>query len=314
MVFANGNQENATSSDGVKWPTGTVKLYNAAKAGANMDIKARLVAKYLTDELGVPVVVENRPGAGGITACTQFLTESPNSNAIQYVAASHIAVAPIYNDVEYTADDFVTVAGLDTVENGLFVDARLGIKTLDELKEWGKGKVVKFASAGIGNDSFLLSKIIMEELGLQSDSVNGSGFPDAIVNVISGNASVCYCALTTARQYVEDGSLVPLAVYMENSYDGYSDIGYPSVPSLSELGYNIKYSTITWFALRKGTDPSIVEKLATALENVYANPSFIEELNKAGFFMMEDTSTEAVSSIVNNLVNDCSDFAARISK
>ncbi len=311
-VFANGSQESSSAKSDVKWPTGTVKLYNAAKAGANLDIKSRLVAKYLTEELGVPVVVENRPGAGGITACTQYLSESPNSNTIQYLAASHLAVAPIYNEVSYTENDFITVAGLDVVENGFFVDARLGISSLEELKEWGQGKIVKFASAGVGNDSFLLSKVLLNDLGLQSDSVNGAGFPDAIVNVISGNASVCYCALNTAKQYVAEGSLVPLAVYNASSYKGYADVGYASVPSLKELGFDIEYSTITWFSLRAGTDQKIVDKLAAALNKVYANPEFQAELNKAGFFMMEDTSTSAVAATVERMVKDCNAFATRI--
>ena len=294
------------------WPTGTVSIFVPGQAGANLDIKARLVAKYLTQELGKTVVVENRPGAGGITACTQFLAEEANANSIQYVAASNFAVAPIYNDVEYSPEDFITVTGFDEVENGFFVSSKLGITTLDELKEYGKDKIVKFASAGVGNDSFLVSKILMNELGLQSDSINGDGFTDAVVNVLSGNAEVCYCALNTGYQYVQDGSLVPLAVYSSDDYTGYADIGYPSVPALKTLGYDIEYSTITWFALRKGTDQAAVEKLNNALAKVYANPEFQAEFAAAGFVMMEDTSTAAVSKRVETMIEDCKSFADRI--
>ncbi len=302
----------SSASASKEWPTGTVSIFVPGQAGANLDIKARLVAKYLTPELGKTVVVENRPGAGGITACTQFLAEEPNSNSIQYVAASNFAVAPIYNDVEYQPDDFITVTGFDEVENGFFVSSKLGITTLDELKEYGKDKIVKFASAGVGNDSFLVSKILMNELGLQSDSINGDGFTDAVVNVLSGNAEVCYCALNTGYQYVQDGSLIPLAVYSADDYTGYADIGYPSVPALKTLGYDIEYSTITWFALRKGTDQAAVEKLNNALAKVYANPDFQAEFAAAGFVMMDDTSTEAVSKRVENMIEDCKSFADRI--
>ena len=302
----------AESAAEVKWPTGAVTIFVPGKAGANLDTKARLVAKYLGPELGVDVVVENRPGAGGITACTEYLTEEPNTNNIQYMAASNLAVAPIYNDCEFTADDFVTVAGLDSVENGLFVDAKLGIKTLDELKAYAEGKVVKFASAGVGNDSFLVSKIVMEELGIASDSVNGDGFGDALVNVMNGSAEVCYCALNQASQYVEDGSIVPLAVYGDSSYKGYAAYGFEEVPTLTSQGVDVVYSTITWFSLRKGTDDSVISKLAGALQKVYDNPDFQAEFTEAGFVMLPDVSTKAVSARVDTMIGDCEKFAEKI--
>lgn len=304
----------AAAPEEVKWPTGTVSIFVPGKAGANLDTKARLVAKYLGPELGVDVVVENRPGAGGITACTQYLTEEANSNNIEYMAASNLAVAPIYNDCEFTADDFVTVAGLDSVENGLFVDAKLGIKTMDELKAYAEGKTVKFASAGVGNDSFLVSKIVMEDMGITSDSVNGDGFGDALVNVMNGSAEVCYCALNQAAQYVEDGSIVPLAVYSEESYKGYADYGFPEVPTLKETGVDVSYSTITWFSLRAGTDEAVVEKLAAALQKVYDNPEFQAEFTEAGFMMLPDVSTAAVSARVDSMIADCQAFADKINQ
>lgn len=294
------------------WPTGTMTIFVPAQAGSNMDIKARIVSKYLGASLGQSVVVENRPGAGGITAATQFLVEKPNSNNIEYLSASSLAVSPIYNDVEYTAGDFAIVAGLDTVENGLFVNPALGIKSLDELKEYGRDKIVKFSSAGVGNDSFLTSKVLMETLGLKSDNISGDGFPESIINVMSGNADVCYSALNIAEQYVQEGSLIPLCVYSEEDYSGYKDYGYETVPSLKSLGYDISYSTITWFALRGGTDPQNVKKLETTLNEIYKNEDFLSEMEAAGFVMMEDTSSARVQEIADEMIIQCQEFADMI--
>lgn len=304
--------EQSLAAADVKWPTGPVSIFVPGKAGANLDTKARIVAKYLGPELGVDVIVDNRPGAGGVTACTQFLAEEANSNSIEYMAASNLAVSPIYNDCEYTSGDFLTVAGLDSVENGLFVDAKLGIKTLEDLKAYGEGRTVKFASAGVGNDSFLVSKIVMEELGITSDSVNGDGFGDALVNVMNGSAQVAYCALNQASQYVEDGSIIPLAVYSEDNYAGYADFGFPEVTSLKNAGVDVSYSTITWFSLRAGTDQAVVEKLAASLQKVYDNPGFREEFTKAGFVMLPDVSAAAVSARVDAMITGCAAFADKI--
>lgn len=296
------------------WPTGTVTIFVPSKAGSNMDIKARIVSKYLGEEFGQSVVVENRPGAGGVTACTQFLTEVPNSNSIEYMAASNLAVSPLYNDVEFTADDFAIAAGLDTVENGIFVDASLGITTLEELKEYGKDKVVKFSSAGLGNDSFLMCKALMEFMGLQSDNISGDSFPDCMINVISGNADICYSALNIASQYVEEGTLIPLAVYSKKDFTGYKDFGFDSVPTLKSQGYDISYSTITWFALRGGSDEKNVGILAEALNNIYKNEEFLKEMKDAGFVMMEDTSTEKVTEIAGDIIEQCKNLSETISK
>lgn len=310
VVFAAGSTDSLSSGD--SWPTDTVKIYVPASAGSNMDIKARLVSKYLTPILGKAVVIENRAGAGGITAATQYLSEEPNSNSMQYFSISHLAVAPLYNYVEYSTDDFVTVVGFDGVENGLFVDSRLGIDSLDELKEWGRDKIVKFASAGFGNDSFLLSQVLMKEMGLQSDGVNSNSFPEAILNVISGNASICYSALATAKQYVEDGSLVPLAVYGAEDYTGYAEYGYPVVKTLKNQGYDIEYSTITWFAMPAGTSDEVLAKLRNAMSQVYSDPEFIKELNAAGFYMLEDYSPGYVEEKLSMMVDDVKGFAERI--
>lgn len=115
----------------VNWPTDTVKIYVGGAAGSNMDLKARLVAKYLGDELGKPVIVENHAGAGGVTACTEYLSEKPNTNNIMLFAGAYVGVLPLYNEVEYKADDYEVVIGLDTVENGFFASSKLGVKTID---------------------------------------------------------------------------------------------------------------------------------------------------------------------------------------
>lgn len=308
------NGSNISSNTDVNWPTGATTIFVGAQAGSNLDLKARIVAKYLTEELGVAVVVENRPGGGGITSCTQYLSESANTNNIQYLAASYVAVAPIYNEVDYTADDFITVAGVDSVDNGFFVDANLGINSVDDLVAYGKDNIIKFASTGVGSDTFLLSRALMEKLGLESDTVVGGGFPDMILSTISGTTQITYCSLETARQYVADGSLIPIATCTPDAYTGYAAEGFASVPSLNELGYGIEYSTITWLALRSGTDDAIVAKLASALDAVYANAEFQKEMKDAGFFMLEDPSSAAVSERIDTMVSSCQEFADLIAQ
>lgn len=292
----------------VDWPTDTVKIYVAGAAGSNMDLKARLVAKYLGEELGKPVVVENRAGASGITGTTEYLTEEPNTNNIMLCAGAHLYVLPLYNDVSYQVKDFSTVIGMDTVDNGFFVSAKTGVKTLEELKQYGEGRVIKFAAGGAGNDTFLMTKVVMEELGLQSDMVTGKGFAEGLVNCSTGVVDVMYCALNQAKQYVEDGSIIPLAVYNETAYTGYADVGYPSVASFKELGIDAQYSTLSFFVIRAGTDQAVIDKLSGAIGRVYENPEFKKEFEDAGFVMMPDVGTEATEAALKTLEEKMSHY------
>ena len=130
---------------------------------------------------------------------------------------------------------------------------------------------------------------------------------------MSGTADVAYCALNQARQYVEDGSIVPLAVYSKDDYTGYEDLGYEAVPSLVHEGYDITYSAISYFSLRGGTDEAIVAKLEQALRNVYENPDFQEEFKAAGFVMLPDTSAQAVNGMMDKIIADVQAFADKIS-
>lgn len=294
----------------VNWPTDTVKIFVGGAAGSNMDLKARLVAKYLGDELGKPVIVENHAGAGGVTACTEYLSEKPNTNNIMLFAGAYVGVLPLYNEVEYKADDYEVVIGLDTVENGFFASSKLGVKTIDELKEYGKDKVIKFAAGGAGNDTFLMSKVVLESMGLKSDMVTGKGFAEGLVNCSTGVVDVMYCALNQAEQYVKDGSIVPLAVYNETPYTGYAEDGYAEVPSFKDQGIEAVYSTLSYFGIRSGTDEAVVEKLSGAIQRVYDNPAFKEEFDAAGFVMMQDNSREGTAKAMEELTANMQGYDA----
>lgn len=286
----------------VKWPTKDVTILTTVKAGGNMDIKARLVAKYLAEELGVNVVVENAPGGGGITGMTQYLAEKPNTHTLIYMGVPHLTTAPFFNEVEYSADDISILCGLDTVENGLFVSTESGITSLEQLLELGKdGKIIKFGSAGVNNDTFLFTKALFQMAGVQSDSVDAGSSAESLVNCMAGTVDVAYCAMNLAKSYVESGDMLPIGVFSEEEYTGYEGI---TVPTFKSMGYDVVYAATSFFAIRSGTDQAILDKLSTALDNVCNNPDFQKEFADAGYHMMEDRSLESVNNAVQELLKD----------
>lgn len=288
------------------WPTQDVKLLTTVKVGGNMDIKARLVAKYLADELGVNVIVENLPGGGGVTGMTQYLAEKPNTHSVMYMGVPHLTTAPFFNEVEYTKDDIVVLSGLDTVENGLFVSAKGDIKSFEDLINLGKsGYLIKFGSAGINNDTFLFTKVLLEQAGVKSDSVDADSSAESLVNCMSGTVDVAYSAMNLAKSYVESGDLIPIGVFSDQDYTGYEGV---TVPAFKSLGYDITYSATSFFAIRSGTDEAVIEKLETAINNVCENPEFQKEFTEAGFVMMEDRSKENIDISIEKIQKDLEAF------
>ena len=98
-----------------------------------------------------------------------------------------------------------------------------------------------------------------------------------------------------------------MAVYSEKDFTGYKEFGFEAVPTLKSEGYDIAYSTITWFALRGVSDEKNVDILAEALNKIYKNEEFLKEMNDAGFVMMEDTST-------GDIIEQCKTLSETISK
>lgn len=284
----------------VNWPTQDVKILTTVKAGGNMDIKARLVAKYLADVLGVNVIVENAPGGGGVTGMTQYLAEKPNTHTLIYMGVPHLTTAPFFSDVEYSEKDIEILSALDTVENGLFVSKKSGTKNLDDLLALGKdGKTIKFGSAGVNNDTFLFTKVLFEQAGVASDSVDAGSSAEALVNCMAGTVDVAYSAMNLARSYVESGDMIPIGVFSAEDYTGYDGI---TVPTFKSQGYDISYKATSFFAIRSGTDKEILDKISDALNTVFTNPDFQKEFADAGFVMMNDRSKDKINAEINNLI------------
>lgn len=295
----------------VKWPTGAVTIYVNGKTGSNMDSKARILAEYLEPELGKSVVIENVTGNGGAVVLTQFLAQQPNSNSLCYVAPDSLNVVPLFQEVEYSDEDYTIVSCTDEVEIGLFANADSGITSLAELKAAFEtsGETCIFSVSGASNINYMMSKGILNTMGLNSDFITDGGYAEAMVNVVSGNADVCVAAMNQAKSYIEDGSLVPLCVFSQNAYTKYEDIGIASVPSAGEQGYDFHWSNLAILLMRGGTDDVVVSKLESALEAVYANAEYQKAMSDVGFVLVDDHSSASIQATVDQRTIDVLAYA-----
>jgi tripartite-type tricarboxylate transporter receptor subunit TctC len=310
LAFAGGGKETGGST-AAGWPAGKLlTIVVPVNVGGNIDVKARLFAKHLPKYLeGVNVVIENKAGASGITALTEYLMEGPDTSKILYIAGSHSVITPFFSETRYTKDDFIPVYGTDVVENGLFVNPdKTGVKTIEDLIAYGKGKIVKFGANGSG-DTFLISKAFLTMAGLQSDVVAENSAPAHLVNCLAGTVEVAYAAMNLGKDYVEEGKLWALGAFTEEPYTLYKGI---RVPSFKEQGYDIVFSAFSYFAIRKGTSEGVVKLLQDALTKVGQDPEFQKEFATAGFVQVKDTSAAEVLRKMDQLSKDMVRFEALI--
>jgi tripartite-type tricarboxylate transporter receptor subunit TctC len=315
-VLSCQGEKEGTSSSGLSdaevaaWPGRVLTVYVPVAVGGNMDVKVRLYSKYLTKYLpGTNVVVENRPGANGITCLTEYLAEQPNTSALLYASAGQVVVNPFYTETMYTREDYIPLHATDEVLNGVFANpARTGIASMEDLKAYGQGKTIK-AGCDSNGLTFLVTKALLTMAGLKSDMVDADSAPEHLVNCLAGNVDVAYAAMNLAQDYVEQGRLVALGAFTSVPYTDYPGI---TVPSFAEQGYDIVSAALTFFAIRAGTDRKIVDKMSDALMKVWNDPEFISEFAKARFVPCADPSGEAVDAILRKMDGQLSELDALI--
>ncbi|MBS6641973.1 MAG: hypothetical protein KH366_00120 [Clostridiaceae bacterium] len=263
----------------VDYPKSSLTMIVPVAAGGNMDVIGRIAARYLEEEIGKPVVVENIKGSGGAVGATTYLAEDANTEKIIFLPSALFTVTPLYSETEYKLDDFTPIIGFNQAVSGVFAAAGSDIKTFEDLKNFDKNQTLLFGSGGIGVANYLFQCAVYEDLGLKYDTIPHSSGSEGLVNVIAGTTDVVLSSMAAAKQYVEDGSIVPLFVYSDQPYSYSNGV---TAPPLSDFGIDAPYDTTQFFAIRSGTDDSIVDFLRTSIEHVYENEKFMEEYTAAG--------------------------------
>lgn len=276
---ASGTTGAAQETENLDYPKSSLTMVVPVAAGGNMDIIGRIAARYLEKEIGKPVVVENVKGSGGAVAATTYLAEEANTEKIIYLPSMIFTVMPLYNETEYKIEDFTPIIGYNQAVSGVFSSSDSDLKTFEDLKNFDKNKTLLFGSGGIGVANYLVQCAVYDELGLKYDTVPHSGGSEGLVNVMAGTTNVVLSSMAAAKQYVEDGSLIPLFVYSDEPYTYSNGV---TVPPLTDFGIDVKYDTAQFFAIRSGTDEKIVDYLESAFKNVYANEEFMNEYTAAG--------------------------------
>ena len=277
------------------YPSKPVKVVVPFPAGTSPDVVARLWAERMTQALGQPFVIDNKPGAATIIGAQAVATAPADGYTLLYTAQNTVSINPfVYKNLPYKADDFTPVSQVAEVPLILITSGKSSIKSLPELIALAKQNPGKysFASYGIGQGTHVTMERFLNSAGLKMVHVP---YRDGGMNdVINGNVDFSFDASTTAIPQINGGKLKALAV---SSLQRLS--GLPDTPTVAEGIPGFMGDSWTGLLALKGTPDDVVLKLSSETIKILANPAFQKRLQDVGLRTGNGSPSEFAKFITN---------------
>ena len=264
----------AFSAPDTDWPKKPIVSVLSFPAGGSTDVFARAVMAPLSEALGQSVVVENKPGAGGMIGLGAAAKAAPDGYTIHFSALTNQAIsqALFKNPPADLRKDFMPVALVGTVPHLIVVNPNVPAKNVTELIAFIKSKKGDFsyASQGNGSLSHLESTMFMQRIGATGTHIPYKGSSFALPDLIAGNTLMMFDSVTASLPHVQSGKLRPIAIAAAER----SPL-IPNVPTLGQDGMK-QFDVENFFAVYvpKNTPPAVVSKLEREIRKILTNPDF----------------------------------------
>jgi len=262
------------------WPTRPITAVVPLAAGSASDVMGRVVLDQVSRQVGQPIVVENRPGAGGTIGANVVAKAPPDGNTILVYGALAISHA-LYSKLPYsTLDDFAPVVPIGQQPLVLVTAPAKGFKTLADLIAAAKARpgALNYASAGIGSASHFAAERLRVSAGIEAQHVTFRGANEALTEVVGGRVDFIYIPIAPALPLINDGKLVALAISAEKRA-----AELPDVPTSGEAGLaNSAYPFWSGLFVPAKTPRDIIVRLHDETEKALQLAAVQERLAKLG--------------------------------
>jgi tripartite-type tricarboxylate transporter receptor subunit TctC len=261
------------------WPSRPIRAMVPFAAGSSLDIVGRLVMDPLSTQLGQPIVIENRGGAGGTIGSALVAKSEGDGYYLLIQASAHSAAPAAYSNIGYdVANDFIAVVPFGTLPNVTVVAPSSGIKTLKDLVAKGKSGQISYASAGVGSATHWAAERIRVAGEFQGVHVPFRGGPDALTEVMAGRVDFTAMGMSAALPLIKSGKLTALAVSTTKRSSA-----LPDVPTTVEAGLpNSDYTYWMGLFVPAKTPPEIVTRLRGEAEKALKSPNVVEKFAAQG--------------------------------
>jgi tripartite-type tricarboxylate transporter receptor subunit TctC len=262
------------------YPSRPVRMVVGFPPGQTADIIARLVAQSLSERLGQPFVIDNRPGASSNIATEFVVRAPPDGYTLLATVASNYINATLYDKLPYDfIRDIQPVASTNRTPLVMEVNPSFPAKTVPEFIAYAKaypGRII-MASGGIGNSTHVSGELFKMMAGVDLLHVPYRGSPPALTDLISGQVQVMFDLISSSLEYIKSGRLHALGVT-----SAVRSAALPDTPTIGEYVAGYEASTVGGFGAPKGTPVEIIEKLNKEINASLADPRLKARLADLG--------------------------------
>ena len=278
------------------WPDKPIRFVMTAPAGSSIDVIGRTIADKLRDRLGQPVVVENKPAAGGTVAVEETAKSAPDGYTMVLAYNGPLSITPLLRKVPYDVQKDLSPVIITTSQpNVLAVNAQLPAKDVRELVAYAKANPGKlnYASVGPGSSSHLNGELLKSLAGIDIVHVPFNGSPPAVTSTVQGETQMIFAVMQPLQAQVQVGKLRALAVTSAKRFPQ-----LPDLPTIAESGYPA-FESLAWngVLVRAGTPKAVVDRLNAEINAVLKMPDVVQKMNAAGFELIGGTP-EAFGALI----------------
>ena len=273
------------------WPSRPVKMVVPFPAGGPTDVLTRALSDKLSQALGQPVVVENKPGAGGSIGADLVAKSAPDGYTLVMATGSTHSVGPYLGKVPYDPQkDFTPVVYVGYATNILLVSPTLGVGTVRELIDLARknpGKL-NYATSGVGSVAHLTSEMFAAMAGIRLTHVPYKGTQHSIVDIQSGQVAMLFDNVMTGKPHIEQKRLKGLGI---SSAQRSSIV--PELPTIAESGLP-GFDSWNYFGIfgPAGMPQPVVERLNAEMNRILRDPAIQQRFHTLGFEITGGTPEE----------------------
>jgi tripartite-type tricarboxylate transporter receptor subunit TctC len=261
------------------YPNRNVRLVVGFAAGSTADVAARILGQKLSEILGKPLIVENRPGAGSAIS-TDYVARAPKDGytlLFGTIAATINTTLSPHNGADF-GKDLAPVTLVGSIPNFLVIYPELGASNVKELIAIAREKQIFYGSAGIGSSPYLTAELFKQMAKIDMTAVEYPGSAQAVEDLIAGRVQIMFSPVSSVIADIRQGSLKALAT-TENRHSGAA----PELPTIAESGL-AGFDTGVWFGILapSGTPTAIIDQLSQATNQALKDPDVIKGFQSQG--------------------------------
>jgi tripartite-type tricarboxylate transporter receptor subunit TctC len=283
------------------YPAKPIRIVVPLAPGGTVDLVARLIARGLAEDLGQPVIVDNRPGASGLIGVREVARARPDGYTLLAVANTFVSAPAFVPDAGYDPiKDFAPVTLTCQIPMVLVVHPSVQERTIKELIERARSHPgeLSFASSGVGSTGYIAAELFSRQAGVKMLGVSYKGNGQALMDVVGGQVMTMFDQVSTSNPYITSNKLRAIAVTTPLR----SKL-LPEVPTIAESGLpGYEDETFNAILAPAGTPEPIVAQLHAAIGKVLARPALRAQLAAQGIEVKTSETPQAFATYLRGAV------------